>query len=77
MKAVGEDGLTPKFGVDEQGYWTISYDGKDWETVKDVNGSPVSAIPGEGADEYFEEVKMEENNLIVILKSGERFSIPT
>ena len=76
VKAVGEDGLTPQFGVDEQGYWTISYDGKDWETVKDVNGSPVSAIPGEGADEYFDEVKMEDNNLIVILKSGERFSIP-
>lgn len=77
VKAVGEDGKTPRFGVDDQGYWTVSYnEGQDWETVKDVKGNPVSAIPGEGADEYFEEVKIEENNLIVILKSGERLSIP-
>ena len=76
VKAIGEDGLTPVFGVDNEGYWTVSYNGKDWETVKDVNGKPVSAIPSEGADEYFEEVKVEDNKLIVILKSGERFSIP-
>lgn len=76
VKAIGEDGLTPVFGVDKEGYWTVSYNGKDWETVKDVNGNPVSAVPSEGADEYFEEVKVEDNNLVVILKSGERFSIP-
>ena len=77
FKAIGEDGKTPKFGVSEEGYWTVSYnDGKDWEIVCDVNGQPVSAVPSEGADEYFEDVKVEDDQLIVILKSGERISIP-
>ena len=77
VKAIGEDGKTPKFGVSEEGYWTVSYnDGKDWETVCDVNGQPVTAVPSEGADEYFEDVKVEDDKFIVVLKSGERISIP-
>ena len=75
--AIGEDGLTPTFGVSEEGYWTVSYNkGVTWDTVKDMNGNPVSAIPSEGADEYFEEVRVDEDRFVVVLKSGETFSIP-
>lgn len=76
VKAIGEDGLTPEFGVSAEGHWTVSYNGTDWETVNDVNGKPVAAIPSEGADEYFENVTVNEDLFIVELKSGEKFSIP-
>ena len=77
VKAVGDNGMTPKFGVNEEGYWTVSYDeGATWETVKDTEGSPVVAVPSEGADEYFEDVRVEDDMFIVILKSGERYEIP-
>lgn len=77
VKAVGTDGITPEFGVSEEGFWTVSYDeGTTWETVKDVDGNPVSAIPSEGADEYFEDVRLEGDTFIVVLKNGERVEIP-
>ena len=77
VKALGEDGLTPEFGVDDDGFWTVSYDhGKTWELVKDIEGEPVSALPSEGADEYFKEVRIDEDIFVITLKTGETIKIP-
>lgn len=77
VKAIGENGLTPRFGVSEEGYWTVSYnDGGNWVTVIDTNGAPVQAIPSEGADDYFSEVRIDDGFLAVVLKSGETLKFP-
>ena len=45
VKAVAEDGTTPRFRIDEAtGYWQVSYDGgTSFENVKDTKGQPVKA----------------------------------
>lgn len=76
--AVGTDGKTPVFGVDSQKYWTVSYDGgATFERILDAEGKPVSALPeGEIQDPYFADVKMENGELKVILRSGEELIVP-
>lgn len=77
VSATGEDGVTPKFGVDAEGYWTVSYDnGSTYQQVLGSDGKPVSAIPQEGADEYFSEVALEGETFVITLKSGEKIVIP-
>ena len=45
VKAVGSNGVTPKFSVDAEGYWTVSYDGgTTYARVKDEAGNPVKAV---------------------------------
>ena len=77
VKAVGKDGLTPIFGVDTQGYWTVSYDGKTFTQVKDANGNPVKAIPeGSSEDKWFNNVSVNGDKLVVVLKDGSTYSLP-
>lgn len=77
VKAVGKDGLTPIFGVDTQGYWTVSYDGKTFTQVKDANGNPVKAIPeGSSEDKWFNNVSVDGDKLVVVLKDGSTYSLP-
>lgn len=77
VKAIGEDGRTPQFGVNDQGCWIVSYDGgKTWETVKDTEGNPVNSVPEDGADEYFAGVELTEDTFTITLKNGEILSIP-
>ena len=77
VKAVGKDGLTPIFGVDTQGYWTVSYDGKTFTQVKDANGNPVKAIPdGSSDDKWFNNVSIDGDKLVVVLKDGSTYSLP-
>lgn len=77
VKAVGKDGLTPIFGVDTQGYWTVSYDGKTFTQVKDANGNPVKAIPeGSSDDKWFNNVSVDGDKLVVVLKDGSTYSLP-
>lgn len=76
VKAIGDNGITPQLGVDDGGFWTISYDGgTTWSQVLDNAGQPVSAIPSEGADEYFEDVTLENGEFTVTLKTGEKISL--
>ncbi|MGN1211926.1 MAG: PL29 family lyase N-terminal domain-containing protein [Candidatus Cryptobacteroides sp.] len=77
VKSTGENGVTPLFGVDAEGYWTVSYDGgATYTRVSGADGQPVAAIPSEGADEYFEDVKVENGNLVVTMKNGDTLVIP-
>ena len=76
VKAVATDGKTPQFGVDAQGYWTVSYDGGTPERIKDVNGNYVSAkvevtsgtVP---TDSYFKSVDVVDNTLVIVLRDAE------
>ena len=45
VKALGIDGLTPIFGIDADGYWTIKIGDAAAEQVKGADGNPVSAVP--------------------------------
>ena len=78
VKAVGTDGKTPMFGVDANGFWTVSYDnGQTYAQVKGADGNPVSALPeGEAKDPYFEDVKVVDGNLEIVLRSGEKITVP-
>lgn len=78
VKATGENGLTPLIGVDAEGYWTVSYDsGATYERVKGADGQPVAAVPSEGADEYFTDVKTDEDgNLVITMKNGGTLVVP-
>lgn len=77
VAATGEDGITPVFGVDSEGYWTVSYDnGSTFQQVLGSDGKPVSAIPQEGADEYFSDVALEGETFVITLKDGEKIVIP-
>lgn len=77
VSATGDDGVTPQFGVDAEGFWTVSYDnGETWQQVAGADGKPVSAIPQEGADEYFSEVVLEGETFVITLKNGEKIVVP-
>lgn len=79
VKAVAEDGLTPVFRVDKQsGHWQISYDGGlTFEEVRDTNDQPVSAISSETiASQFFQNVRVEEDNLYLQLLNGTELNIP-
>ena len=76
--ASGTDGVTPEFGVDAEKYWTVSYDGGTTFTrVLDPDGQPVSALPaGEIQYPYFADVKVEDEQFKVTLRTGEELVIP-
>ena len=79
VKAVAEDGTTPRFRIDEAtGYWQVSYDGgTSFENVKDTKGQPVKAIgSGTVTDKFFEEVKVDGGDLYIKLLGGEELRIP-
>lgn len=79
VKAVAEDGTTPRFRIDEAtGYWQVSYDGgMSFENVKDTKGQPVKAIgSGTVTDKFFEEVKVDGSDLYIKLLGGEELRIP-
>lgn len=79
VKAVAEDGMTPHFRIDETtGYWQVSYDGgSSFEDVKDTKGQPVKAIgSGTVTDKFFEEVKVDGDDLYIRLLGGEELRIP-
>ena len=79
VKAVAEDGTTPRFRIDEAtDYWQVSYDGgMSFENVKDTKGQPVKAIgSGTVTDKFFEEVKVDGSDLYIKLLGGEELRIP-
>ena len=77
VNATGENGITPVFGVDANGYWTVSYDcGKTYEQVLGADEKPVSAVPQEGADEYFSDVVYDGKTFTIELKDGKKITLP-
>ena len=77
VNATGDNGVTPVFGVDADGYWTVSYDGgKTYEQVLGADGKAVSAIPQEGADEYFADVVYDGKTFTIELKDGQKITLP-
>lgn len=77
VNATGDNGVTPVFGVDADGYWTVSYDGgKTYEKVLGADEKPVSAVPQEGADEYFADVVYDGKTFTIELKDGQKITLP-
>lgn len=64
--------VTPTLGVDEQGFWTISYDGGKTATrILGADGKPVAALGG-----VFEEIEVDGAWLHITLSGGETVSVP-
>ena len=77
VNATGDNGVTPVFGVDAEGHWTVSYDGgKTFEQVLGADGKPVTAVPQEGADEYFADVIYDGKTFTIVLKDGQTITLP-
>ena len=79
IPANGEDGNTPKLKIDEDGYWNISYDGGvTYGLLTDDEGNPIKAIGKDGVDglSFISNIRMEGENLILVLNSGEELVVP-
>lgn len=78
VKAVAEDGKTPKFQVDDEGYWQVNLGDGKWQYVYYANTTDkVSAItdtPTE--DKFFETVAVEGDSLHIVLKDGGVLDVP-
>ena len=79
IPANGEDGNTPKMKIDDEGYWNVSYDnGDSYELLNDAEGNPIKAVGEDGVDglSFIGSIRIEGNNLILVLNSGEELTIP-
>lgn len=78
VKAVAEDGKTPTFQVDDEGYWQVNLgDGQGWRDVTYADGSKVSAItdtPTE--DKFFQTVEVVGDSLHIVMQNGDELDIP-
>ena len=69
VSAVGEKGITPQFRIDSSENWEVSYDeGATWTDVLNEAGQPVKATPNDSADNYFEDVTIEDGKLVIKMK---------
>lgn len=69
VSAVGEKGTTPQFRIDSSENWEVSYDeGATWTNVLNEAGQPVKATPNDSADNYFEDVTIEDGKLVIKMK---------
>lgn len=79
-QATGNSGITPKFNISADKYWQVSFDeGKTYEYVLDENGEKVAATTSGNvsvSDAFFEDVKVENDMLVVTLNGGETYSLP-
>lgn len=64
LRVTGES-VKPVMSVDDEGYWTISYDGgKTSERILDAAGDPVSAVTeGSSIGSLFKSVNYDDNNV--------------
>ena len=83
VKAVAEDGKTPKFQVSEKGIWQVNILGTDNEDdyvdVTYPDGTLVSAIaidPEKLSDKFFQDVEVVGDTLHIVLKDGEVLDVP-
>lgn len=67
---------SPVLGVTGDGYWKVSNDsGATWELLADVDGNPVP-VAVEIGETLFSSVKVEGNNVRIVVKNGASFAIP-
>lgn len=78
VKAVAEDGKTPTFQVDDEGYWQVNLGDGKWQYVYYANTTDkVSAItdtPTE--DKFFETVEVVGDSLHIVMQNGDELDIP-
>ena len=48
--ASGKDGRTPTLKIDEKGFWMVSYDGTNFDYIKDQNEERISALSQNGTN---------------------------
>lgn len=76
IPASGIDGKVPLLEVDDQGYWTISYDdGVTYNRMLDKKGNPIKAVGNDG-DSFFKSVVIAGDELIMELADGTEIIIP-
>lgn len=77
LRVTGES-IKPVMAVDDEGYWTISYDGgKTSERILDAAGDPVSAVTeGSGVESLFKNVNYDDNNVYFELRDGSILTVP-
>ncbi|MGM9763642.1 MAG: PL29 family lyase N-terminal domain-containing protein [Candidatus Cryptobacteroides sp.] len=76
VKARGENGAAPQFGVNAAGNWTVSYNGSEPKEVLGADGKPVSAINGDAGDPYFNDVDYTNGKFTLTLKDGSVIELP-
>lgn len=78
VKAVAEDGKTPTFQVDDEGYWQVNLGDGKWQYVYYANTTDkVSAItdtPTE--DKFFQTVEVVGDSLHIVMQNGDELDIP-
>ncbi len=77
LRVTGES-VKPVMSVDDEGYWTISYDGgKTSERILDAAGDPVSAVTeGSSIGSLFKSVNYDDNNVYFELSDGSIVTVP-
>lgn len=72
---VSEEGLTPAFRIDSEGYWTVSFGSSGYERITDEYGRPISAVNGStvSSKPIFEDVVFDSGKgmMIFTLTGGE------
>lgn len=91
LPVTGTAGITPLLGIDDEGFWTVSYDGGNTYTqLTDTQGNPVLAVgkdgkpgtpgtdgtPGKDGDSFFQSVTQDSEKVILILSDGTVINIP-
>lgn len=76
VKARGENGAAPQFGVNADGNWTVSYNGSEPKEVLGADGKPVSAVNGDASDPYFNDVSYKDGKFTLTLKDGSVIELP-
>lgn len=78
VKAEAEDGKTPTFQVDDEGYWQVNLGDGKWQYVYYANTTDkVSAITNKPTeDKFFETVAVEGDSLHIVLKDGGVLDVP-
>lgn len=78
VKASAVNGTTPRFRIDADSCWEVSYDGgESYEPVLNTDGQPVSAVgSGEVTDKFFADAHQEGDMFHIELLTGAVFDIP-
>lgn len=77
MRVTGSDAATPVMGVDDEGYWTVSYDGgATFVRITDADGNPVPATPEETGDGIFTGFTQDEYYVYLTLADGSQIALP-
>lgn len=72
----GQDGMTPFFRIDADGYWMVSYDGGiTYDYMYDTNGEKVKASGSDG-DSLFVSVEEKNGYVYFTLSNGTAITIP-